>query len=107
MLRVKKPTGPIPNKKLPDCPAWKTYDGKFITFRKDGRIFYLHFQYGFWRGIHDISIVTSYSDDREIVILDYFAGFPQRFVNQLDTLYAILFPRLYRKRHPWMYSTKQ
>lgn len=107
ILRVKKPTGPIPNKKLRAASKWKTYNGKFVTFKKDGQIYYVHFRYDFFKGVHDISVATSYTDDQNIIILDFYAGFLQRFVNQMDTLYAILFPRLYRKRHPELFSTKQ
>lgn len=107
MVKVKKPTGPIANKKLPKGPAWKTYTGKFITFRKDGKIYYVHFQYSFLKGVHDIAVLASSGDDKDIVILDFYAGFVQRLVNQIDTLYSVLFPRLYRKRHPKLFSTKQ
>ncbi len=105
MLQVKKPTGPIANKSLKPISKWKTYNGKFVTFKKDGQIYYVHFQYGFFKGVHDIEIVTSYTDDSDIVILDFYANVLQRLVNHIDTLYAILLPRLYRKRHPELFST--
>ena len=107
MVKVKKPTGPIANRRMPEGPKWKTYTGKFVTFKKDGKIYYVHFQYGFFRGIYNISITTSDSNDCDIVILDFYSNFAQRLVNQVDTLYAILFPRLYRKRHPELFSTKR
>jgi len=106
-VKVKKPTGPIANKGFPKGPQWKTYWGKFITFKKDGKIYFVFFQYSFFRGVHDITVTTSYGDDRDIVILDFYAGFLQRLVNQIDTLYSIFLPRLYRKRHPELFSTKQ
>lgn len=107
MVKVKKPTGPIENKKLPAGPSWKTYWGKFVTFKKDGKIYFVFFQYGFFKGVHDIVVITSYSDDEDITILDFYPGFIQRLVNQMDTLYATFLPRLYRKRHPDLFSTKQ
>lgn len=60
MLKVRKPTGPIANKPMPQGSRWKTYWGKFITFRKDDRIYYVLFKYSFLRGVYDISITTSY-----------------------------------------------
>lgn len=107
ILKVRKPTGPIANRKLPDGPEWKTYTGKFVTFKKDGQIYYIHFQYSFLKGVHDIAVLASSGDDKDIVILDYYANFAQRLVNEIDTLYFILFPRLYKKRHPEKFSTKQ
>lgn len=107
MLQVKKPTGPLVNRKLRAASKWRTYNGKFVTFKKDGKIYYVHFQYGFLKGVHNISVVTSYTDDREVIILDFYPGFLQRLVNRADTLYAILLPRLYRKRHPELFSTKR
>lgn len=107
MLKVRKPTGPIANKTMPHGSRWKTYWGKFITFKKDGEIYYVLFQYSFLRGVYDISITTSYTDDRDIIILDFFSNLAQRLVNEIDTLYFNLFPRLYEKRHPELFSTKQ
>lgn len=104
-IKVKKPTGPIANKKFPKGPVWKTYWGKFITFKKDEQIYFVHFQYSFFKGIYDISVSTSSGDEHDVSILDFYPNFIQRFVNQMDTLYAILFPRLYRKRHPELFST--
>lgn len=100
MLKVRKPTGPIANKPMPQGSRWKTYWGKFITFRKDDRIYYVLFKYSFLRGVYDISITTSYTDDRDIIILDVYSNLAQRIVNEIDTLYANLFPKVYEKRHP-------
>ncbi len=107
MVKVKKPTGPIENKRLPTGPRWKTYWGKFVTFKKDGKIYFVFFQYGFFKGIHDIVVITSYGDDEDITILDFYPGFIQRLINQMDTLYATFLPQLYRKRHPDLFFTKQ
>ncbi len=105
MLKVRKPTGPIANKPMPQGSRWKTYWGKFITFRKDDRIYYVLFKYSFLRGVYDISITTSYTDDRDIIILDVYSNLAQRIVNEIDTLYANLFPKVYEKRHPEKFST--
>lgn len=105
--KVKKPTGPIANKPMPHGSKWKTYWGKFVTFKKDGKIYYVLFQYSFLRGVYDISITTSYTDDRDIIILDFYSNLVQRIINGLDTLYFNLFPRLYEKRHLKKFPTKQ
>ncbi len=107
MLKVKKPTGPIANKPMPKCSKWRTYWGKFVTFKKDGKIYYVLFKYSFWRGVYDISILGPDKNDQDIIILDFYANLPQRLVNEIDTLYFNLFPRLYEKRHPEKFSTKQ
>ena len=52
-------------------------------------------------------VITSFGDDEDIAILDFYPGFIQRLVNQMDTLYATFLPRLYRKRHPDLFSTIQ
>ena len=41
--KVKKPTGPIANKPMPHGSKWKTYWGKFVTFKKDGKIYFVFF----------------------------------------------------------------
>lgn len=107
MVKVKKPTGPIANQKLPEGADWKTYTGKFITFQKDEEIYYAHFQYSFFRGVHDIAVLAAHGDDRDIIILDFYPGLIQRLINRMDTMYAVIFPRLYRKRHPDLFSTKR
>ena len=75
MVKVKKPTGPLANKKLPKGPRWRTYWGKFVTFKKDGKIYFVFFQYGFFKGVHDIVVITSYGDDEDITILDFYPGY--------------------------------
>jgi hypothetical protein len=107
IVKVKKPTGPIANREFPSGPEWKTYWGKFVTFKKDGNIYFVFFRYSFFKGVHDITVATSCGDDRDITILDFYPGVIQRFVNQMDTLYFTLFPQLYRKRHPELFSMKQ